>query len=236
VPRFYESVETLPGEPPFAGELMERLGLRGINCGCARRLEQGWLNTDQVGLREREGREAELGRIALIDGDFHYLRWDAIEPYPIADASFDWAFSEHFIEHLKPDEGIGWLREACRVLRPGGLIRVTTPNLAIFMNAYVNRDDPFYAHNREMLAKTRMFAERGVPDRRGWMVNNIFYGWKHRWIYDFGELEHALVTAGFDPATVAERRFGESEVSEVGALDDPGRAPETIYVEARRPT
>jgi hypothetical protein len=67
------------------------------------------------------------------------------------------------------------------------------------------------------------------------MVNNIFYNWGHRWVYDFGELKHALTAAGFDPQTVVERGFAEGSVPEVAALDGEGRAHESIYVEARRP-
>jgi predicted SAM-dependent methyltransferase len=234
MPRWFESVETLPDEPPFTRALVERLGMRGINCGCGRGLRRGWLNTDLVKIEARDGPESEMHRIARVDGELYFLRHDATEPYRIEDQSFDWAYSEHFIEHVSNSEGIAWLAEVHRMLRPGGLVRVTTPSLARFLRAYADPDDPFFEQNRQELARTRRFQGRVVPDRRGWMVNDIFYGWRHRWIYDFEELRHALVTAGFDPATVIERQVGVSGVSEVGELDLPGRAPQTIYVEARR--
>jgi len=235
VPRWFESVETLPHDPPFTPELLERLGLRGIHAGCARSLEPGWFNTDRNPIRERGGREAELGRLSLIDGELYFFRHDSTEPYPVADASFDWAYSEHFIEHLTLDEGIAWLTEIARLLRPGGLVRVTTPDLRRYINAYVDPEEPFYEENRKVLAALRRFKGQGIPDRRGWMVNNIFYNWQHRWIYDFGEVKHALMTAGFDPESVTERSVSEGAVAEVAKLDAPGRAFESIYVEARRP-
>jgi predicted SAM-dependent methyltransferase len=234
VPRWFQSVETLPDEPPVTRALIERLGLRGINCGCGRGLERGWLNTDLVKIEERDGRESELDRLTRVDGQLYFLRHDATEPFPVEDECFDWAYSEHFIEHVSLAEAIGWLTEVHRMLRPGGLARITTPNLATFLHAYADPDDPFYEQNREELAGTRRFQDREVPDRRAFMVNDIFYGWRHRWIYDFEELKHALVTAGFDPATVVEREVGVSGVAEVAALDLPGRAPQTLYVEARR--
>jgi predicted SAM-dependent methyltransferase len=233
-PRWFQTVETLPEELPLARASIERLGLRGINVGCARDLVSGWLNSDLVRIQELDGAESELGRLSRVNGDLYFLRHDATEPYPIESESFDWAFSEHFIEHITLSEAIAWLTEVHRILRPGGLVRITTPNLATFLRAYVDPDDPFYELNRDDLATTRRFAETEVPDRRGWMVNYIFYGWRHRWVYDFEEMRHALVSAGFDAASVMERSFGDGEVPEVAALDLPNRAIQTLYVEARR--
>jgi predicted SAM-dependent methyltransferase len=235
VPRWFNSVETLPHDPPFTKELLERLGLRGIHTGSGRLLARGWFNTDRNPIRDRERREAEVGRLSLVDGELYFFRHDSTEPYPVADGSFDWAYSEHFIEHLTLEEGIAWLTEIGRLLRPGGLVRVTTPDLERYIRAYLDETDPFYQQNRELLAGLRRFQDREVPDRRAWMVNNIFYNWQHRWIYDFGELRHALVSAGFDPESVSRHSFSEGAIQEVAKLDMPGRAFETIYVEASRP-
>jgi glycosyltransferase involved in cell wall biosynthesis/2-polyprenyl-3-methyl-5-hydroxy-6-metoxy-1,4-benzoquinol methylase len=57
--------------------------------------------------------------------DFRLLAGSILE-LPFADASFDAVFYHHVIEHV--DEPDGSLRELARVLRPGGLIFVGTPN------------------------------------------------------------------------------------------------------------
>jgi predicted SAM-dependent methyltransferase len=233
VPRWFQSIETLPDDPPFDRELIERLGLRGINTGCGRVLEHGWLNTDRMSITEKDGREAEQGRLSRANEDLYYLRHDSTEPYPLEDESLEWAYSEHFIEHLSPEDGIAWLAEVRRILRPGGLVRVSTPSLARYVHGYADSEDPFYGEDREQLAKLRVFRGKEVPDRPAWMMNNIFYNWGHRWIYDFEELKHALTAAGFDPDTVAEHSFSEGSVPEVAALDGSGRALESLYVEAR---
>lgn len=49
-------------------------------------------------------------------------------PYPIADNTFDEIFAKHIIEHL--NDPIGFMREMCRVLKPGGTIFVATPHFS----------------------------------------------------------------------------------------------------------
>lgn len=48
---------------------------------------------------------------------------------PLPDASVDFAFHEDFIEHIGQLDQISFLAEVRRVLRPGGVHRVNTPNL-----------------------------------------------------------------------------------------------------------
>src|SRR5437870_645768 len=48
---------------------------------------------------------------------------------PFADASVDAVFCEEAIEHIAKSEAEGFLRECVRILRPGGVMRITTPDL-----------------------------------------------------------------------------------------------------------
>jgi SAM-dependent methyltransferase len=56
-----------------------------------------------------------------------YLRHDIEEPLPFPDATFEVVVSREGIEHLLAP--YRFLREACRVLAPGGTLVVTTPNI-----------------------------------------------------------------------------------------------------------
>ena len=231
-------MELLPPQPPFTADTMDELGLRGLHCGSALKFREGWLNTDQLKISDVDGRTSEQNRIVRVKRDdgipHHYLEHGAGERYPCADETFEWAFAEHLIEHLKPDQAVDWLTEVRRVLRPGGLMRVTTPNLLRYVEGYLDPKGAFFAEHRERLGRLRDFSEEDIPTRRAWMVNQIFYMWGHHWIYDFDEIRHVAVRAGFAAENVVERSFGESAVPEVGAMDLPGRNDESIYVELRR--
>jgi SAM-dependent methyltransferase len=60
-------------------------------------------------------------------GGIEFLRLDLDEPLPFADGAFDAVVSLEGIEHLLSPARC--LAEFCRVLRPGGRLVVTTPNV-----------------------------------------------------------------------------------------------------------
>jgi hypothetical protein len=63
------------------------------------------------------------------------------------------------------------------------------------------------------------------------MMNQIFYLYGHRWIYDLAELRYVLSKAGFDPSAVREHAFRDGARSDVAGLDWAVRRDETLYVE-----
>ena len=71
-----------------------------------------------------------------------------------------------------------------------------------------------------------------MPGRPAFMVNQIFYLYGHRWIYDHDELRYALTQAGYDPGRITARKFRDGHRQDVADLDTTFRSDETIYVEA----
>jgi hypothetical protein len=107
------------------------------------------------------------------------------------------------------------------------VIRTTTPNLRRLFEIYFERDVTALEAHRAHGYEAATHAD---------MVNNYFYSWEHRHIYDFESLAGLLGEAGF--VDVVEARFGESEHRALRAIDrhDPEGLEQTLLcVDAVRP-
>lgn len=194
--------------------------VRRLQIGTGSNPYDGWLNTDVADYRRR--------------GEVVYL--DARKPFPLPDASFDAVFSEHVIEHLTYADGLRCLRECHRVLRPGGRIRVATPSLRRLASLY---DDELTDLQRRYIAwSIGVFVDHADVALPGFVLNNMFHNFEHRFVYDEQTLAHALESAGF--AHVQEWPVGESDDPDLRNLERHMRraaefnAYETLVLEARR--
>src|SRR5206468_3663762 len=52
----------------------------------------------------------------------------ALDGVPFADNSFDYVFSEDFLEHVPPEKAVFVINEIWRVLKPGGIMEHFVPN------------------------------------------------------------------------------------------------------------
>ena len=69
---------------------------------------------------------------ACVARGFTAVEWNCEEASPAADQSFTVVVAADIIEHLVNTDG--FVSELHRVLRPGGLLILTTPNLAYWLN------------------------------------------------------------------------------------------------------
>lgn len=187
-----------------------------LHLGCGPRVEPGWLNADKF------HRDADI--------------WlNAYRPLPFADATFSIVFAEHMIEHLRIDKVGFFLGEVRRVLKPGGLFRVSCPDLGLFIERYTAGDDGFFApilsHFEGKLAKTKDPRYWIVRTKGGALMSRAYFH-HHRWMYDFGTLGACLQEVGF--SRVVRQTFRQSLVAEAAALDNPEREFESLYVDAVR--
>lgn len=60
--------------------------------------------------------------------DFRKFQYQAGDRLEFEDNTFDFIFSEHFLEHLFLDEAIELLKECYRILKPNGVVRIVVPD------------------------------------------------------------------------------------------------------------
>jgi predicted SAM-dependent methyltransferase len=189
----------------------------------------GWLNTDL---------DPTLGRTVTADGP-PVIFLDVTRRFPFLDATFDYAAAEHLIEHLHYDAGRRMLAECARVLRPGGRIRIATPDLERLLNLYEQR----HRLSSEQEAYIRWTADMWLePDRASvaFVINNAFHAWGHQFLFDEDTLRATLAEVGF----TAIDRFAvrESDDAHLQGLETHGCACgneamvafETMVLEAER--
>ncbi len=191
-----------------------------LQLGCGANLLPRWLNTD---------RGAHAAGATYLD---------AARPFPLPAASFERVFCEHLIEHLDRETGAAMLAECARVLRPGGRIRVSTPDLAVIAKLVEERDGDDTAA-RYVHWCTEGFLPGADGDRPALVVNQLFHGWGHRFLYDEDTLAAALGAAGFGSAS--RHPYGRSDDPELHGVDSHADednremvAFETLVLEAER--
>ena len=128
---------------------------------------------------------------------------------PFATGVADFIHTEDFIAQLDPLPLLGFLRECRRIVKPGGALRVLTPDLERFARAYL--DDPDH-----LVAIWNTFI--GVPLDTGTACEVLNLGMRlaGRFQYDFATFARIAAEAGFDTVRVG---YNESRYEALRGLD-----------------
>lgn len=185
-----------------------RSGLK-LHLGCGTVRLEGWINID---LPSRAGELETKPDLNL----------DVRKPLPFAAGSARLIYHEHLMEHLTIDEGRRCLGDWLRLLEPGGVLRVATPDLEYLVERYRGdwRDQAWLRQSEYAFIRTR--AE---------MLNVALRWWDHRYVYDGEELERRMREAGF--GTVRRCTLGRSTVPELAGLET--RADSQLILEGVKP-
>lgn len=166
-----------------------------LNLGCGADRKPGWINID--------------GDRTTAADMFH----DLSKGLPFGNDTADFIYAEHFLEHLSRADGVRFLAECRRVLKPGGVIRISMPDLREFVRLY-------QAASRGNPEALKIWESAGwIPKTPAQMMNEEFRNWGHQFIYDWSETRSVFLEAGFNDESIKLERWGESEYSELCNLE-----------------
>jgi predicted SAM-dependent methyltransferase len=94
---------------------------RMLNLGCGHRYHPDWVNVD------------------IAHDNPSIMLADVSKGIPFPDQHFDVVYHSHMIEHIRLTDVQRFLRDCRRVLKPGGMMRVATPDLERLCAAYLEK-------------------------------------------------------------------------------------------------
>lgn len=95
--------------------------MRYLNLGCGKRYHPDWINMDM----HPQGPAV--------------IAHDLTKGIPMADDSCDVVYHSNLLEHLRPPEACGLMKDCFRVLKPGGTLRVAVPDLEQSCRMYLTK-------------------------------------------------------------------------------------------------
>lgn len=205
-------------------------GKVALNLGCGLSIAPGWINIDNspnARLARYPWLRWTLWKLGILSDRHYSVEWsDSIKSYdlkkrlPYEDASVDYVYTSHFLEHLERTDSRRLMSEVFRILKPGGLVRVVVPDLALGARQYVAaiEADPDDANAANEFMD---WLQLNRPELRD----------PHLWMYDAGSLARMLSEVGFADVVVCQYKKGRVPDCEV--LDR--RPDDSLHIEAAKP-
>jgi predicted SAM-dependent methyltransferase len=199
-----------------------------VNIGCGLAVAPGWINVDgsfnalvatwprplhrlvyRFSGTRRYYSEAEFCRLL---GDHRFIHHDLSYGLPFADGTLDFVYSSHFIEHLFRKDARFLFKEMYRALKPGGMIRISIPDLAYAISLY-------QSGRKEKMLSSYFFVED----------DDSYYA-RHKYMYDFDMLTAVLKEVGFQD--LQHRQFQEGAFPDLTVLDV--YPEDSLFVEGKK--
>lgn len=191
----YQELSYLPRRKIKLLEYKEPQEFTGLTIGCGPFPLPGWINTDLLGNPN-------------ID-----FPLDISSPLPLPDNFFDVIYGAEVIEHIDLAEARLFLREAQRILKPGGVMRLTTPDLTEVCRVFLGLKDDVSVEDFGTVWLEGEFS------KEIW-INSQFRAWGHKHLWTFESLSDELSKAGFSQSQRCEPQKTKSDKPQLNNLDN----------------
>jgi predicted SAM-dependent methyltransferase len=120
------------------------------------------------------------------------------------------------IEHVPYDGGKSLVGECLRVLKPGGKLRISTPDL----DRILALRQPTTPLEKEYVQYALRAIPEAVDGQISFLINQFMRAWSHTFINDCETLSGLMRFAGF--IDITERRLGERDDPELTDIERHG--------------
>jgi predicted SAM-dependent methyltransferase len=204
----------------FLNSFIRSKSVDKLHMGCGQVLLSGWCN-----IMYERGKE--YGNPKMHNGA-RFLNYDLLAPWLWMENSIRNIAAAHFIEHLNLDQCLEFCAKAYKILSPGGVLRLSCPDLEIYARNYCAGNTTFfndekikkYCFTRQARTKSQIFASKAYDNGA------------HKWFHDFPSVRDVMERCGFSSIRKCNRLEGQTP--DLQLLELPEREIESLYVEGKK--
>jgi len=211
-----------------------------LNLGCGLVAPEGWVNCDSSWTARFSSwpfLNQVLSRSANVASWPRNLRYvDLRRTWPWNDSSVDVVYASHVFEHLAPAHGQNFLKEAYRVLKPHGVLRIVVPDFKYHASQYVAKDIDDVSAADGLLRVLHLSIPDSLPLFRQLYYIITGYPSIHKTMYDEAKLKDLLLRYRY--INLSTSSYGLSRhITEIRSVESATAGYEgSLYLEGIKPT
>jgi len=179
-----------------------------LDLGVGQNYKEGWIHVDFYSFRFKFWKKRPHRQRPEVEMDLRY-------PIQCPDNAVDGIYSSHTIEHLSYPGARFLLKEAFRILKPLCWLRVSVPDLEIYIDYYLEKNDNFQ-------------FDTGCE-----AISSLTQNWGHKSTWDRHLLTKVLADIGF--INVKKVVYGEEGSDRRLIKETESRKNESLVIEAQKP-